>query len=210
MNRIKFFIVCILTLLISTSSFAASRAPEDRASINLLRTGTNEISLSYGQGSIGQGIYLFADVFAVIFSLGHASAKDPVFTGEVSTEYYHYLNNVVAVGGILTGEYMGGNMVDQNKPEDDPNYVNGKFEMGFVSLMPAAKFSWFNHNHVGMYSKVGVGCSLVLGGSESIQPMVAFQLSPVCCDFGNDSWRGFAELGVGTQGILNLGIKYQF
>ena len=180
------------------------------ARVKLYRADMNEVSLSYGQGSIGQGIYLFADVFAVIFSLGHATVDNPVFTGEVSTEYYHYFNNTIGVGGIVTGEWMGGNMIDQNKSEDDPNRITGRFDMVYVSLMPAVKFSWFNHNHVGMYSKVAVGGSLVLNNNEAPQPMVAFQLSPVCCDFGDETWRGFAELGFGNQGILNLGVKYIF
>lgn len=38
----------------------------------------------------------------------------------------------------------------------------------------------------------------------------AFQLSPVCMEFGGDKYKGIFEIGVGTQGIAILGIKQIF
>ena len=38
----------------------------------------------------------------------------------------------------------------------------------------------------------------------------AFQVTPIGMDFGGESFRGFAELGLGMQGLVNVGIRWLF
>mgnify|MGYP006936001231 FL=1 len=84
--------------------------------------------------------------------------------------------------------------------------------------MPSIKWYWVNKNHFGLYCKAAVGPILVsctaenyeynTSNSESgIYPM--FQVSPIGVEFGG-KFRGFAELGLGDQGLVLGGVRYKF
>ena len=189
MKKILTTLILLATLL--TGSYAQGRY------------GDNEVSLSYGQLTTGQGLYVFVDVFAVIFSLGNFNPGTPFSTGEVILSYNKYVNDTFGVGLSASYEYMGG--IRKDASEDETANLN----LNFISLMPTMNISWFNYPHVGMYSKIGLGATLMTTPSET-NLLPSFQLNPICCDFGNDSWRGFIELGLGTQGVVQLGVKHVF
>lgn len=166
----------------------------------------NEFGVSYSQFTVPQFVYVFGGVLGIAFSMGSFTLENMVLPGALSLEYTHYVNDTFGFGGTVTGEFMS---ADKYTGKDESKKYDGKFQMGFVSVMPHAKAYWFNNPHFGMYSKLGAGAGLALGGSE---PGVIFagQLSPVCMDFGGDATRGYLELGFGMQGIVSLGIKKMF
>ena len=111
------------------------------------------------------------------------------------------------LGGILHGDF--GPSYKYTGKEENKKY-DGKFRMGFLSVMPHVKASWFDNPHFGMYSKVAVGAAGVFQKDGESSITWAAQLSPVCMDFGGSDLRGYLELGVGMQGIVTLGIKKMF
>jgi hypothetical protein len=90
--------------------------------------------------------------------------------------------------------------------------------------MPSVKFNWLRKNSWGLYSKVAVGASVArfsdqdynengkLTGEKNITNDVFFnfQASLIGIEAGNQQVRGFAEVGVGEQGIFLGGVRYKF
>lgn len=85
----------------------------------------------------------------------------------------------------------------------------------FLTLMPKVRFTWVNSKWVRMYSSLALGATYNTGdfndytggSSPSIYP--AIQISPLGIAVGR-SLFGFAELGIGTQGLLQFGLGYRF
>ena len=167
----------------------------------------NEIALSYSQFTTPQFVYLLGGMFGMVFSMGNVTLENMAMPGALSLEYTRFVNKTFGFGGSITADYM---TADKYIGKDADKTYDGKFRMFFLSVMPHAKAYWFDNPHFGMYSKVGAGCALVPDEAGSTSLSFAAQLSPVCMDFGGDSFRGFLELGVGMQGIFSLGIRKRF
>lgn len=194
----KFFTVLLSVLLMTgMTSYGQTR---------LGKQGHSEISIEYGQVSVPQiayGMtYIIADIFVVLFSGGNQQLGQMHFTGATSMEYDYWITDHWSLGGSFTNDYMYG-----SKETDDGNLSD--FKLGAQSLQVIGKYSWFNNLHCGMYSKAGLGVSAFISDSETSWAP-AFQISPVCCDFGGENFRGFVELGLGMQGMFCGGIKYTF
>lgn len=190
---IKKLILCLALL----TGFAASSYSQDYK---------NEISVSYGQATVPQFAYMFGGIFGVVFTAGHFEFDNTVMTGTLGVEYNHWVNNWFGYGGAVFAEYMASDTY--SKDSDGNKTKNGKFNLGFASVMPTARFKWLNSPHFGMYSKLGVGLGLAF--SDEWQPTLSAQVSPVCMEFGGNSWRGLVELGIGMQGIATVGVKKSF
>lgn len=190
---IKKLFLCLALLI----GFAASSYSQDYK---------NELSVSYGQATVPQFAYMFGGIFGVVFTAGHFEFDNTVMTGTLGVEYNHWVNNWFGYGGAVFAEYMTSDTY--SKDSDGNKTKNGKFNLGFASVMPTARFKWFNNPHFGMYSKLGVGLGLAF--SDEWQPTLSAQVSPVCMEFGGNSWRGLVELGIGMQGIATVGVKKSF
>lgn len=189
----KIFAILITLSIISAAAYGRE-AVEKR--------GSDEIAISYGQFTLPQVAFTTVGVLGIALSVGNMVLDDFVMPGQLSLEYYHYLTNVIAIGGCLTNDYMAAKEYNKDKVE-----YKGDITADFVSIMPGIKAQWFNYRAFGMYSKANAGiCAIV--NSSPIDPMFAFQVSPVCCEFGKGNWRGFLELGFGMQGIATGGLKY--
>jgi hypothetical protein len=166
----------------------------------------NEVSVVYSTFTVPQAVYVFGGVFGAMFSLGHFTFDNTIMSGALAFEYTHWVNNWFGYGGSVYGEFMTADAYSVDK--DGNKTPNGRFNMGFASLTPMAKFMWFNHPRFGMYSKIAAG--LCVGFSEEPSFVPAVQVSPVCMEFGGGSWRGLVEIGIGMQGILAAGVKKSF
>lgn len=170
------------------------------------QTYKNEISFKYSQMTVPQGAYLFGGVMGVLFTLGHFTFENTVMTGTAAVEYTRNVNSWFGYGGTAFAEYITSDSYSVNS--DGEKTPNGKYNMGVVSVMPTVKFTWFDKPHVGMYSRVGVGAGLVLGSDTQVIP--SFQVSPVCVEYGKNDLRGIAEIGLGMQGCITVGLKKSF
>lgn len=193
MKKIKLFFIFLALLLIP---FTGNAQPTK-----------NEISVEYGYFTVPQAAYVFGGVFGVIFTLGNFNFDNTIMTGALGVEYNRNINSWFGYGGVATVEYMTS---DTFTTDSEGNKTkNGVFKLGATTLMPSTHFFWFRNPHFGMYSKLGAGIGLTFG-SEQVDVFPAFQVSPVCMEFGGDTYKGVFELGVGTQGIATLGIKKLF
>ena len=143
----------------------------------------------------------------------------PVF----SLEYYYHINPIVGIGGYVayTGSYrdMYDLWRDNNSGTEHKDYC-GKARHHNISFIPTFKFNWLDREHVSLYSKTGLGITIMHethnddrnsnGVDQSSTKVIPnIQLTFVGCEVGNQAWRGFAELGLGEQGAC-AGVRYKF
>lgn len=166
----------------------------------------NEFYVEYSQFTVLEGAYLTGGVMAAAFSLGHFDFGNTIMPGTFAVGYTRNVNSWFGYGGLVSAEYITS---DTFTTDENGNRVkNGKFNLGLATLTPTAHFSWFRNPHFGMYSKLAAGIGLTFGSDIGIIP--AFQVSPICMEFGGEEFKGVFELGIGTQGIATLGIKKIF
>lgn len=119
-----------------------------------------------------------------------------------SAEYFHYLGDLVAIGGVVGYHNFG--VKQGNESSTFTSYT----------LMPAVKLSWYNRDHFSSYSKLALGASLVrrtTTGSEATKNITFNgQITFLGVDAGWRRLRFFAEFGLGQQGMLFSGIRYRF
>ncbi len=176
-----------------------------------------ELNIGYGLFTVGDFAITFGQGLAMVFSLGHYNLKNMYLTGAFSVEGYLKTADWLYVGAIASYERIGGDIYNKsgtvtNADGTKTNQYEYKGKMHYDMLLPmlSLKPFWFNHARVSMYSKLAAGGFFILPGAEG-DPSASFgfQVSPVCVEFGR-SWRGYAELGFGMQGILNIGVCKRF
>ena len=170
----------------------------------------NEFTITYGQATLPQFAYVMGGVLGVAFTAGHFTFENTLFLGGVGLEYVHYVNNWFGFGGMALVDYMTSDAY--TVASDGTKTPNGKFNLGYASLMPVLKFAWLRRPHVGLYSKLGVGAGIALDNGDSAESNISWsgQVTPIGFDFGNESFRGFVEAGVGMQGLVSCGVRWLF
>ena len=145
-----------------------------------------------------------------------------------SLEYFNHINKHWAIGGIFG---ISAASCDNARFKDEDidfysyfiNYFfdptsDFSFKSSSQYLMPAFKYSWIPQKHFCLYSKAAIG---IMHYKQDVtcdkMPFLerhengirlAYQFSPVGCEFGGERIRGFFELGYGKQGIYNAGILF--
>ena len=158
----------------------------------------NELSLSYGVGSLAQFGDGLGEGIGLIFS--NKEYDDGFILGPISMEYFHHFNNPrLAVGGLLTYSKWDSDVLNRSSHEKV-----GEIKRNFFSVMPSIKYYWINKNNFGLYSKAALGTS-----KDETNTYFMFQASFIGAEFGG-KFRGFVELGVGDQGFLQAGVRYKF
>ena len=161
--------------------------------------------------------------------IGNVSYENEKNIPPLSVEYFRRIDPTISIGGIaaFNGEFHDMYCNFQRNSGDGTATTISKEKVGtgkkyYMTLMPAAKFDWLRKKNVGIYSKVAVGATLmkerevqeVDGKKEEIHDdtdvMFNFQASLLGVEVGSLKLRGFAELGVGEQGIIQAGIRYKF
>lgn len=178
-----------------------------------------ELEIGSGLFSVPQFALTMGAVFGTAFSFGLASFDNLSISTAISAEYYYYFNHHIAVGGAAVFDSMWGDQMRKNTSTGEYEPA-GKYSGLFASLMPAAKFSWLNHDHFRIYSKLAAGgmVGTVPGsGSDSedgtsgpdIQFTPAFQVSPICVSAGGGHCWGKLEFGAGMLGLIQAGFVYR-
>lgn len=181
-------------------------------------TTQNEFSLTYGTLSNSEWIEAFGEVVTVMFG-GETKTKNAF--GPMSAEYFRRITPVVAVGAIGSVSSYKEDMMKRTTTAtgETTSEKIGDYTRSYFSFMPAAKFNWLRKEHFGMYSKVAAGITLASTNMKDTDPSVAtekdknvmfnFQASLIGIEAGG-KLRGFAEFGMGEQGAILLGIRYNF
>lgn len=124
--------------------------------------------------------------------------------GTINVGYLYNLNKHFAVGADATYEHFSAKYKDPGASVSTLNHY---------TVMPAVRAYWFNKTYVSMYSKLAVGGTLITsddGEEITTSGCFAAQLSPVAIEVGNNKLRGFAEIGIGMQGLILGGVRYSF
>jgi len=172
----------------------------------------HEIGVSIGWGATSQILNSMVDFTSTGITGGAVTYDNESNFPAISLEYFYHVSPLIGVGGFIG--YSG-------RTEDIlvGGSKGGEAKRHTFSLVPTVKFDWLRKKSFGMYSKLGVGVSMMSDkqknnsgselSSESTYHM-NFQASLVGMEFGSEYFRGFAELGFGQQGILLAGVKYKF
>ena len=181
----------------------------------------HEVSISLGVESNSQWIDTYEDIGNDFFGCYGQNEK---YLGSISAEYFYHLNKWLSIGSIFV---FGNHKQDLYGPIYYPNdnkiyTINKRIGKGsdcYYTLLPAVKFNFVRKNHFGMYSKAALGVTF---RTESIEYdldyddynekslLLNWQLSFIGVEAGSPYLRGFAELGIGEQGIVCAGIRYKF
>ena len=221
----KIFIVAATAAVLALMSAADSYAQVIGKDIKT----KNEIAVSYGTLSNSEWLEVFQEVVTVMFG---GETKNKSAAGPVSAEYFHRLTPVVAVGAVGSFSTYKDDIMQRStassgtedymaisSAEESPMVKVGDYTRSYISFMPAVKFNWLRKEHFGMYSKVAAGISYVHTNLGDVDPTVAkekdkdvifnYQASLLGIEAGG-KLRGFAEFGMGEQGAILVGIRYNF
>ena len=160
--------------------------------------------------AVGAGLVATSDLQSISYRLMASlldlasTEENPLETsnsGINSAEYFHYLGDLVAIGGVIGYHSY--------------SVKQGDFKDTFTSytLLPAIKLSWYNRDHFSSYSKLALGASLVhKENSTGPSNAVTFngQITFLGIDAGWKRLRFFGEVGFGQQGMAYTGIRYRF
>lgn len=197
----------------STSAVLRENLPETQMTKKEIRKAAmpeqrNEITVSYGRATFMDVAFLFANAFVSVFTIGNVKIDNYQAYGSVNAEYYRVLNKTFSVGGQFS--WSGGKADLVNKE----NVKTGTSNYSSFTMMPSAKAFWFRKKHVAMYSKLGLGVTLLDGFDDTekrnYSPFFAAQLGAVCIQAGGKHVRGFLEAGGGMAGCITGGLSVSF
>lgn len=174
----------------------------------------NEVSLSYGFGSLSQfGSGIGEGLAMALFS--DTEYDDGFILGPISVEYFRHFNNPrLAIGGFVSYSKWDSDILKRG----GSNEKVGERKRNYFAVMPAIKWYWINKNNFGLYSKGAVGAAFLNSTEKDLATNTKkddngtyfmFQLSFIGVEFGKQ-FRGFAEAGVGEQGFIQAGVRYKF
>ena len=174
----------------------------------------HEIGFSYGVVPNSIWIDILTDVVPAIF--GEKYENDH-YVGPIGVEYYYHTSGLVGVGAVAV-------FATNNEEGYRNDALSSHRVKSYFTLMPSAKFDWLRRSNWGLYSKVALGATLSrysnqsyddnsrLTGEKKVDNDVLFnfQASLIGIEAGNKDVRGFAELGIGEQGIALAGLRFKF
>ena len=168
----------------------------------------HEVAVSIGAWSNSEILDVFEEVGGIMFG---ARLDNEKFFGPVSAEYFYHAKPWLGMGGIFVyGHFTQDALSGSDKIGEDKN--------NYYTLMPAVKFDWLRKKYFGMYSKLAAGATLRQekydsnnGSNDYADSAVHFNwhVSLIGIEAGSPAIRGFAELGIGEQGILQAGVRYK-
>lgn len=169
----------------------------------------HEVAISYGAVPNSIWIDAYTDIIQAMFGETQDCYS---YVGPIGLEYYYHTNPLIGVGAIA--------MFTANKENGfDEDLHTSRTEKSYFSFMPSVKFNWLRKNNWGLYSKVAAGVtyihfakeSLVIEDKETVNDLLFnFHASLIGVEAGNQHVRGFAELGVGEQGVALAGVRFKF
>ena len=198
-------------LAISAIVCGPAKAQNTTSNDEMLR---HEIGISYGTVPNSAWIDLLTDIIPAMFGETH---KNKHYVGPIGLEYYYHFTPLIGVGGTVV---FATNNNDGFYKEDLISHYN----KSYFTVMPSAKFNWLRKEKWGLYSKVAIGGTLAtisfqdydIDDQKSDEKATTkdlvfnFQASLLGVEAGGRNVRGFAEFGIGEQGIILGGVRYKF
>lgn len=181
----------------------------------------HEVSIALGVGSTSQLFDTYEDIGNALFGW---DSKDEKYIGPISAEYFYHINKWLGIGSIFVFGNYKVNLYDNgygyySYSRNNSNKRLGKKSCNYYTLLPTVKFNFVRKTHFGLYSKAGLGVTYRTESTEynfdndydtDKSFLLNWQLSFIGVEAGSPYLRGFAELGLGEQGVVCAGLRYKF
>jgi hypothetical protein len=145
--------------------------------------------------------------------------------GPLSVEYYYRFTPLISAGGVFT-------LIDRRKDIVDNKTKVGDYTERYYAAMPAIKFSWARGEFITLFSKLALGPCLhnktdkiymqAQRFGNTVSPVydvteehssshlgLLGQITLLGIEIGS-RLKVFGELGIGAQGVYNVGLRYKF
>ena len=183
----------------------------------------HEIGVSYGYPTIAFGMFVDSNRNCSYVEDGfYCNDKD---FGPLSVEYYYRFTPLISAGGVFT-------LIDRRKDIVDNKTKVGDYTERYYAAMPAIKFSWARGEFITLFSKLALGPCLhnktdkiylqaqrfgntvssvydVTEEHSSSHLGLLGQITLLGIEIGS-RLKVFGELGIGAQGVYNVGLRYKF
>lgn len=170
----------------------------------------HEIGVSYGYPTIAFGMFVDSNRNCSYVEDGfYCNDKD---FGPLSVEYYYRFTPLISAGGVFT-------LIDRRKDIVDNKTKVGDYTERYYAAMPAIKFSWARGEFITLFSKLALGpCLHNKTDKIYMQTQVEYssshlgllgQITLLGIEIGS-RLKVFGELGIGAQGVYNVGLRYKF
>ncbi|MEG2319375.1 MAG: hypothetical protein RSC07_02795 [Mucinivorans sp.] len=204
-----FFFLCFSLYVMAQSPFSAESVKKEKSKINL--------SLGYGFLPINTNNW-WANQFVKSHPWYSANGKSTTLhatnlsnSGAVNFAIGIDVSPLIEIGIPFTWSRSYGYFDDIST-----NFRSADtYHDDWLSLTPNVKFNWFRHKNLTLYSRVGIGFSLVnrIHDYDNHNPTAsvafAWQLSPIGIEYGNTVCI-YAEGGFGQLGTAVVGVKFRF
>jgi hypothetical protein len=197
----KLFYVALLSLFVIPFSLKAqTESPK------------NSIAAGYGVLTVQDIASTVSDVLIDPFTVGIIEVTDITGSGVVFVEYSHFWKSKWRF--LVNANYTSIKSTFVNS-SDQSNYGKGTDQ--YYALMVGVNYHWLTHNILELYSGLQAGGSYIstkqtyVTGDDATDNSFAFafQVTPIGLRVGK-TFGGFAELGFGYKGLINVGIDYRF
>lgn len=197
--------VFILFLLLLTFSISNGQ--------DLLQSPKHELAVSYGLITSNQFIDVMKEVFTAVFSFGTYDKANKHYLGSYHLTYKYAPIDQLLIG--LTGS------IDKSKGDllDENDVVDGEYSTTYSTAIVSVDYRYLHREMVQLYSGVGAGISVIQDVGRDFATSTKekgeastyfnFQINLIGVRVGK-ALAGFAEFGVGSKGIVNAGISWQF
>lgn len=173
------------------------------------------VFFSRNEVSLAVGAFPATDFQFVVDALFNGKFSEPFkrnpTSAAVTLTYSYRLSEITSYGASVSYSKAYGDLV-----------TIGKATKTYYSIMPMAKFNWYNSGRMTLYSKVQAGVTIMdmqhSFDDEELGEMVTegdytasfiFQLSPIGIELGREiAW--YAEAGFGAAGTIQMGVRYRF
>lgn len=124
----------------------------------------------------------------------------------INLEYGYWVNEWCSIGA--SGTWLIGRRNAFDNITHERLFTSRE---NYISIMPIARFAWFRRSNMQLYSSAGLGIGIEHrvrywnGKDHLIYPYCAFDFKFLGITVGK-RWFGFAEVGYGTRGIINVGV----
>ena len=200
-------IKCLLTIAAIAFLFMPVQAQDEMET-------RHEIGITYGAVPNSVWLDIYTDLIGTIFGETYDNNR---YYGPIGLEYYYHTNPLIGVGAVAV-------FTTNNENAFENNIKTSHHTKTYFTFMPSVKFNWLRKKHWGMYSKLAAGATYTHFNFEDCDEngkktgekttatdlMFNFQASLIGVEAGNQHVRGFAEFGVGEQGIALVGLRYKF
>lgn len=167
----------------------------------------HQIAVGIGAVSIDELADMFTTFEEAVISLGSCSFENFETSGAINVTYNYKVSDVIHIGGAVTFESISKDVIVLKEK-------TGKYEEDFVTIAAECKFAWLNRDFIQLYSRAGVGITLVNGkytknngdSNSDSGSHFNFQASLFGIRIGKD-FGGYLELGGGYKGMVSVGLS---